>query len=218
MKVKKILTLLIPLVTLMVCGTACDNETDLNQDSYYWVEYTKVPLHKIEGKYFVIYDDSSAEAVETAIRQGIVTLHETLGSVDTEQSACSGSDHDETYHNNLRYITIQGDAGIEKSLLSKVYYWTPYYRMDNGDEVRVGNRFYVKLKSVDDFELLRAFAKKNAVEIVDKDEYLEGWYDLECTATSRLNALEMANLFQESGLFEYGCPDIYGVGKLCGII
>ena len=209
MKVKKFLTLLIPLVTLMVCGTACDNEPDLNQDSYYWVEYTKEPLHKIEGKYFVMYDDSSAEAVETAIRQGTVTLHETLGLVDAEQS---------TYHNNLRYITIQGDAGIEKSLLSKVYYWTPYYRMDNGDEVRVGNRFYVKLKSDDDFELLRAFAKKNAVEIVRRFESMEKWYTLECTGDSRLNALEMANLFQESGLFEYGCPDIYGVGSLCGVI
>ncbi|MDE5828047.1 MAG: S8 family serine peptidase [Duncaniella sp.] len=184
-------------------------------NDYYWVENEKMPLQKIEGKYFVMYDDSSIETVATAIRLDGITVHETLGPVEDNQSAYS-NDYS-LNREKLRTITIQGNPEIETTLLSKVYYWAPYYRMENGNEVRVGNQFGVKLKSEKDFNLLKKYAEKNAVEIVKKYDFLERWYQLVCTQNSKLNAIEMANLFHECGLFEYACPDLIGIGKSANI-
>ena len=84
----------------------------------------------------------------------------------------------------------------------------------NGNEIGITNLFYVKLKSETNLSILKELAKENAVELIGADEFLQGCYYLACTNLSKRNALEMANLFYESGLFEFASPSLSGAGNV----
>ena len=69
--------------------------------------------------------------------------------------------------------------------------------------------FFVELKETTPFELLEELAEQNNCMIMGK---LSLWSDsdefsLFVPKTSKLNAMQMANLFYETGLFEYACPN-----------
>lgn len=115
---------------------------------------------------------------------------------------------------DLKVATIQGDYNKVSSVLSDAFYWTPYYKMENGNEIGITNLFYVKLKSETNLSMLKELAKENAVEVIGADEFLQGCYYLACTNLSKGNALEMANLFYESGLFEFASPSLSGAGSV----
>ncbi|MBQ2175222.1 MAG: S8 family serine peptidase [Alphaproteobacteria bacterium] len=76
-------------------------------------------------------------------------------------------------------------------------------------------KFYVRLKKAEDTVLLSNFANKYGAEIIRKGS-LSYWYVLKCTSFSRYNALELANIFHESGLFGAAEPEfINSIHKTC---
>lgn len=76
-----------------------------------------------------------------------------------------------------------------------------------GQRVDVTNNFYVKLQSHEDLHLLEGLADNYGISIIGNNEYMPLWYTLSCTRTSELNSIEAANLFYESGLFEFSEPE-----------
>lgn len=68
--------------------------------------------------------------------------------------------------------------------------------------VPVSNIFYVKLRSLEDFQRLQEEANVAGVNITGQIPYLPLWYSLETNKYSIGNALEMSNYFYETGLFE----------------
>ncbi len=101
----------------------------------------------------------------------------------------------------------------ERITQSKLYqeqnilYVAPFFKI-NGKELGLSNYFYVKLKDGNDFKLLEKMAVENRVEIVGHDVYMPKWYLLSCDKLSKGNALDLANLFYESGQFEEAQPDL----------
>jgi hypothetical protein len=75
--------------------------------------------------------------------------------------------------------------------------------------ISLTNIFNVKLKSVDDFHFLQQMASMYGAEILD-EHILPNWYSLKCKEDCEFNALNLANLFYESGYFEESCPDFKG--------
>ena len=80
---------------------------------------------------------------------------------------------------------------------------SPYFR----ENVGLSNFFYVKLKSLSDTILLRQEAEKEQVIIAWQNEFMPLLFIVSVTASSRYNAMEAANHFYETGLFEYTEPD-----------
>ena len=76
-------------------------------------------------------------------------------------------------------------------------------------EKRLGltNNFYVKLKSLSDETLLYNYVQSNNLEVIGNDPYSPEWYVISCTKQNALNALEYANQFHESGIFESAEPE-----------
>jgi len=79
-------------------------------------------------------------------------------------------------------------------------------------KLAVSNIFYVKLKSVSDIALLEQMAEQNGAIIIAQDGTAPHWtarlwFALSVTESSRLNSLEYAKLFYESGLFAAAEPD-----------
>lgn len=89
---------------------------------------------------------------------------------------------------------------------------TPYFKAQNGNKVALSDYFYVKLKSETDAAALRKYSAEKQVEIVKQDEFMPLWYQLSAR-NSGMNAMECANMYYESGLFECAEPDLVSIRK-----
>nr|WP_319571906.1 hypothetical protein [uncultured Draconibacterium sp.] len=85
---------------------------------------------------------------------------------------------------------------------------SPYFRSAHSEKIGLTNFFYVKLKSTSDITLLEQYAKQTKSIIVKQDDFMPLWYVLSCTKSSSKNAMELANQFFESGLFQFAEPDL----------
>ena len=76
-----------------------------------------------------------------------------------------------------------------------------------GKRLGLTNNFYVKLKSLSDQTLLHNYVQSNNLEVIGKDPNSHDWYVIACTKSNTKNALELANQFHESSLFESSEPE-----------
>ena len=162
----------------------------LYAQDYYWYGSKKVPLYQSEKQFVLIRksDTSVKRQTNTDWRDAKTYISEAkeqlqFGIVDPED--------------------------MVKIKMSSIVYSIPAYKTDsNAQEIYLSHLFSVKLKKNDDYELLRRFAQKNDVSI-EYNEYLPLWYVMSCLNSDK-NALEMANLFYESGLFAVSEPVFWG--------
>ncbi|HBY54852.1 MAG TPA: hypothetical protein DEH15_20775 [Marinilabiliales bacterium] len=85
---------------------------------------------------------------------------------------------------------------------------SPYFKSASCKKIGLTNFFYVKLKSTADVAILEQYAKQTNSIIVKQDDFMPLWYVLSCTKVSDKNAMELANQFFESDLFQYAEPDL----------
>ncbi len=81
----------------------------------------------------------------------------------------------------------------------------PYFDCGEGEAFGVSNYFYVKLKTPDDFNALLKQAAVHKVELVGYNKFMPLWFTLSTTPQSQ-DAVKTANLFYETGLFQYASP------------
>ncbi|MCK9450055.1 MAG: S8 family serine peptidase, partial [Bacteroidales bacterium] len=109
---------------------------------------------------------------------------------------------------NSYWAVVQG-SGTELNLsLPEIIYHAPFFYSKDGNELGLSHLFYVKLRKSDDIDLLVDMAQKNNVEILGNNRFMPLWFTLACNRTSKGNAMEMANLFFESGQFASAQPDL----------
>ena len=85
---------------------------------------------------------------------------------------------------------------------------SPYFKSANSKRIGLSNFFYVKVKTLSDTTILQRFAKRYNTIIVKQDVFMPLWFALSCTKNTGVNALELANMFYESGMFQYAEPDL----------
>ncbi len=176
-------------LSAFISFTCCiANAQDSKQSDYYWYNGTQIQLERGNQEY-IIYDDAL------------------LSDSDKEKLAESGN---VSYpgKDNLKWGTTKPDAVIQD--LDNVLYRTPSYKSSDGNNIFVTHRFYVKLKNSEDLSVLQSMAKQYSAEIEKKDSDLPLWYILRCDLPSSFNALELANIFYESGLFFVAEPEFMG--------
>ncbi len=83
---------------------------------------------------------------------------------------------------------------------------SPSFKDAEGKTIGLSNNFSVKLKSEEDVNILYKKVKQFNLEVLGQNKYLPLWYTVSCTKNSKSNALVLANLFYETGLFEYVEP------------
>jgi len=98
-----------------------------------------------------------------------------------------------------------------------ILYNAPYFISKEGHEFGISHLFYVKLKSADDFDILKQYAADSNVKIIEQDEQLPLWYTLECSKETDGNSLNLANRFYESGLFESAQPNFIEAAYSTGV-
>ncbi len=85
---------------------------------------------------------------------------------------------------------------------------SPYFKSKEFEKIGLSKYFYVKLKSLSDTLILKDYSKKLNTIIVEQDNFMPLWFLLSCTKETGKNALEVANNYYESGLFQTAEPDL----------
>ena len=117
---------------------------------------------------------------------------------------------------NKEYVIYESDTipqpyrivSKNKGTQDKIIYRTPSYKSpkDSTNDIFITNKFNVKLKHSNDSSILQQMATLYHVEILS-DTVLPLWHTLQCTRLTQYNALELANIFYESGNFAAAEPE-----------
>ena len=159
----------------------------LAQD-YYWYNGEKIPLLRGDQQYFIFEDDLLNESDKSQIMES--------GDVFYSEAP------------NLKWGVTKPDAVIED--MEHVLYQVCSYVDEHNRHFFITHRFYVKLKSTDDVPVLQNIVSQYHAEIEKEDPDLPLWYILRWGLQAQYNALELANIFYESGLFEAAEPEFMG--------
>lgn len=71
-----------------------------------------------------------------------------------------------------------------------------------------GSNFYVKVFDENDLTVLNQKIAETNTELVKQNDFMPKWFELRSTKNSNGDALEIANYFYETGLFEHSEPGI----------
>ena len=83
---------------------------------------------------------------------------------------------------------------------------TPLYRYD---ETLHGlmDEFVVKLKPTTSYAQLQELAEKNSCKVGEENKFVKNQFMIHVSKTANLNAIQMSNLFHETGIFEFSEPN-----------
>ena len=103
--------------------------------------------------------------------------------------------------NNLSITDYYNQIELYKNFPNTIIV-SPSYLTKEGVNIGLSNNFYVKLKSKNDVDILYNKAKELNVEVLGYNKYMPLWFTLSIKSPQKLNALNLSNIFYESGLFE----------------
>lgn len=155
----------------------------------------EISLDVIENR-FIIPDFNIRNQQKNFTTQNIISLDKQKTEIFTTEIDFLNKIDTEEY-----FSIIQGLQNQE----SIVKVSPTYTFMDN--KLGISNNFYVKLYRTDDVKILYDMAKNYSIQILGYNEFMPLWYTLSCTKETSFNAIEAANVFFESGLFESSEPE-----------
>ena len=154
--------------------------------NYYWYRNEKIFLEPGDERYVLFSPDTkSGIDASTFIKVGNVSNSPLMWGIQKKTAPIT---------RDIRYISPSFRIAVDSS------------------NIYVTERFYVKLKQKEDYDVLERYVALHNVEIVEK-ELLKLWYVLACTEKSEGNALYMANMFYESSLFAASEPEFINANR-----
>ncbi len=176
-----------------------------NENYYYWENHKKKELTLLP---------SYVRAVTYDLEMDTTDLKELVGIPNVKILL-----HDRTYHTNMfrrenqeyNYALLEDSLLIDTDLSvhPEIFYVSKNLFLNSDDrEVIFGDLFYVYIKNADsmDLHLLDSMALANRVDYLGVQSSV--YYGFKCTKKSAGDALEMANLFYESGFFTSAWADL----------
>lgn len=91
---------------------------------------------------------------------------------------------------------------------SDVVVAAPYFSSPKapGEKIGLSNLFMVKVMAPEGEDFIYALAEDNRVEVIGRNRFMPNWFTLAVTKESAGNALEMSQVFSESGYFAASEP------------
>ncbi len=108
-------------------------------------------------------------------------------------------------------------ASISSSLNLETYQilFSPCFNTLDGSEVFSTPYLNVRLKKEQDINLLFEYAERYSLKIVKRDSLMPMWFILSVTPGTGKNAVDLANMLWDSGLFSASVPDLCSHDILC---
>lgn len=203
------LILLVSILNLSSCTKEFVSPDNKCGYTYYYFFEDKIPLEKsptsitLGFKENLSFDQASQIINESGYLEPIMSQNYIVTGQKFVQTKIKGYRTCEDVNRILDYLKENEKISFANQDL---------YSGQNKKENYLGltDEFYVGLKNAQDYPILEKFAQEKNVEIVRKSAYSES-YSMRVDKFSNYDALEMANIFQESGLFEYAAPDFLAI-------
>lgn len=173
------------------------------QSDYYWYKGKKIPVSANEQKKLVILDNKQAADKKALFHSANIEIK----SSSQETTPGSLIPYQNFRTESREVIIVESDREIKKLNSAAVAYEAPFFVNSKGEEAPLTDQFYVKLKSKEDVRLLEQLANEHNAIIKGNNTFMPLWYTLAVGNAAKGNALELANLFYESGLFTAAEPE-----------
>ncbi|HET6243812.1 MAG: S8 family serine peptidase [Bacteroidetes bacterium] len=85
----------------------------------------------------------------------------------------------------------------------------PMLEYKDGKLQGLTDEFILKIKTESSFEQLQNLVKEKGCTIIKENEFVQNQFLISVSKSSSLNSLQLANLFYETGLFEFAEPDFF---------
>jgi serine protease len=190
--------------------------TAVGQEDFYYYKQQKLKIERDTKFVYVVTDGSvnTERRLERLLTEdGDILSFEKDNTFQTLKKVESGlSEGREMYQAEIE-LNSQNLTNEEYDLLLKklsnmkgISLASPYFYDVVGNKMALTQYFYVKLKSGSDVSKLVEYASTTNTQIIGQNKYMPNWYTLAVTEKSNLNALQMANKFYESNVFEHAEP------------
>lgn len=183
--------------------------TYAQRDDFYYYKGEKFQLQIDSTRYFIISEGllSLDKNITILLTDGNYKSKPLVASIKKLKNV-------KTMNNYITEISLQKpnkeilqEINNRINKISNVIKILPTYNISNR-KIGVSNIFHVKLFREEDFDKLVEISKKYSIDIMGYNEFMPLWYTLSCSKDSYINTLEAANLFYESGMFEFSEPQI----------
>jgi subtilisin family serine protease len=173
---------------------------------YYWYRGERQPLESKNDKWFVLLDYAhNPESLSRTLR----ISEDRISQIQKIRKKNRDTTHKSSNLPRDIYWTVVSGQEEEWAYSSlEILYHAPFFYSQSGKEMGLSHFFHVKLYKSEDIEFLRELAEIHGVDILGSSRFRPRWYTLACGRESSGNALEMANLFYETGLFSAAEPDL----------
>jgi len=179
-------------------------------NNYYWYKGTKIPLILVDNKKFILFQSDNSDSTLAVLKRNEWRVIKsdvdlTINTINPFKKSNPSEDH--------TWAIIEKDKVENPELFFSQFpeymlYVSPFFTSPSGDLAGLSHLFYVRLHKEQDLIQLEEFAQLHEVEILGNNYFMPLWYTLACTKRSPGNAMEMANLFYESGKFCASEPDL----------
>ncbi len=189
------------LLILFFCGiaiSALTQQTGNPNSLFYYFGGKKIFLQQSNNHVYIRIKATEEQELQMSIRNTYKLPATSFTPTDNPRFVIiSLKDTDKSSNGIINYIKTTGKTELVR----------PALKAADGKDVIVDEGFYVKLKPTISYNQLVAFVfQKNC--LLDKSyKYDNKTYLIKATANNGFDGLEMANIFYESGLFEYAEPD-----------
>ena len=174
-----------------------------DKDSFYYYEKEKIFLKQLRDKIFLKFkSETDKEKIQT-----IINCSDLLQLID-------GAYCDE---GSWRFAALETKDGKHipmeimkyfnesKDVVSVIYL---FLEKNSGFSLGLMDELVVKFNATTSYEQLKGLAEKYNCIIGNEDVFVRNQFMLYVTKTSELDAMQTANLFYETGLFEFAEPNM----------
>ncbi len=208
------------LLVMLLAVAACTKDDRLDS----WMKKNQVFYYYKGEKIFLNVDYSRVSVSmrgENARRELENTLHrgETIKSF-SENNPWAGLENavvpaDKYYYAEVEIAGNQSAGILENTVKqirksSAVLMVAPGLITGDGFPIGVSNHFYVKLRRGSDYSSLKLLARNHKIAVLGNMKFMPLWYVLSCDSKSSYGAIDAANRFYESGMFDAAEPEFLG--------
>ena len=194
---------------------ATQNTLSSDHEHFYYYKGVKQNL-SINPKYIFVSGSNASEVQEANLSSLVKIKEANEVEVDNFYQTLDKTNLPIAYYPNRYWTFIE----LSESFSEKAYFnqiealksksnliVAPFFESNSYDKICLSNYFHVKLKKSADIDILMKQIDKYELELVGRDNYMPLWFTVSVKSNT-LNAMQMANLFYETGLFHAAEPDL----------
>ena len=205
--------LLLPALALLLCLAAGCSKLDRSSTFYYYFN-EKIYLNERKDMLFILFEDGLSDARKQEIIRSDASLrpwtyNSRMGWGDTVYDGTIGN-----------IAVLQGSGRISQAKFNRFrdldgVLSLSYMFEKDGHFSAVGNKFFVKLNASTQYAQLESLVKQYGCTVspwITDGVPWEGVYIVTVPKTVTIGTIRLANIFQETKLFEFSDPDFYVFG------